>query len=62
MWVGKNLPAKREDDPQSGSGEVLFGVWCAEDDPQCEGAASCFFRGKSVKSLVMRKGCGVVER
>ena len=44
VWVGKNLPAKREDDPQSeGSGEVLLGG--ARGDPQSVGERRSFFWG-----------------
>ena len=44
VWVGKNLPAKREDDPQSeGSGEVLLGG--ARGDPQSVGERRSFLGG-----------------
>ena len=61
VWVGKNLPAKREDDPQSeGSGEVLLGG--ARGDPQSVGERRSFLGGQCAKTTRNVRGDPQSER
>ena len=42
VWVGKNLPAMREGDPQSERSEAFFEGKEREEDPQCGRGGVCF--------------------